>query len=269
MRRRQLLAVGGVAITSSLAGCGGNGDDDEEPEPEPEPNDSTDNPDPDPDEEETASADEEDEEEDEPERSDADTLLSIRETLEDDEPLFSASARTFDGEGESVTDTFETGAALTAVTFEHEGESNFALELDGDQEELLVNTSGVIDGATAVPQAGGEYLIDVTADGEWSVTLGQPIAPAAEIRTPPVSASGNGPDLVGPVEITYDVTVTGEHEGESNFAVLGYDEYESQSPGGQLIFNDTGEFEGETRADQIGIVWFDVEADGAWRLSIE
>ena len=266
MRRRTILTLS-TATVAALAGCSGDTDDrdengdrgatnggngngngdeettDSEPEPEPEP------------------------EEDEPPRSDADTLLSIQDALTDE--MFPGGIVEFADEGQVVTDTFDVGGALTVFVFDHDGERNFQLELEGEQEELLANYIGPVGGATAVPLAGGEYLIDVNADGAWSLAIGQPFAPDEEVRTLPVSASGDGPDVVGPVEIGETVTVSGEHDGERNFQVFAYDEDESDQFAGELVFNEIGEFDGQTRADATGIIWFNVEADGEWSLSVE
>ena len=259
MRRRTLLTLS-TATIAALAGCGGdsngNGNDDDpdsepEPEPESEPDDGDDEPDTEPDEE--------------PDRSDATELLSIREA----DDYFDNGGETFEGEGQTVLDDITLGGAFTTWLFEHGGESNFALELEGPTEALLVNDIGAVAGATGLGVAGGEYVVDVTADGAWSLTAAQPLAPAAEIRTPPVEASGEGPDVVGPVEIDATVTVSGTHDGESNFAVQAYDEDASDRLSGELIFNEIGAFEGETRADPTGVVWVVVEADGAWTLDIE
>ena len=251
MRRRTLLTLS-TATIAALAGCGGDTtDDDPDSESTPEPDGGGEEPDAEPDEE--------------PERSDATELLSIREAGD----YFDNGGETFEGEGQTVLDDLTLGGAFTAWLFEHDGESNFALELEGPTEALLVNDIGAVSGATGGGVSGGEYVVDVTADGAWSLTAAQPLAPAAEIRTPPVSAAGEGPDVVGPVEIDATVTVSGTHDGESNFAVQAYDEDANDRLSGELIFNEIGEFEGETRADPTGVVWVVVEADGAWTLDIE
>lgn len=191
-------------------------------------------------------------------------MLSIQEA----DGYFDDGGDTIDGSGQTVVDDISLGGALTAVLFEHDGERNFIAELEGPNDELLVNEIGSITGATAVPTEAGEYIIDVDADGDWSLTIAQPFAPDEEIRTPPVEASGEGHDVVGPVEIDETVTIAGSHDGERNFIVQGYDEDASGRLAGELVFNEVGEFEGETRADPRGIVWFDVEADGEWTLEI-
>lgn len=278
--RRNVLVGGGYAFAGMVgigAIAGGTDDDEESPEDDDgttdstEPDDTDDTTDEDEgttDESDDEDTDDELDDEDEIPRSDADTLLSLYDTLGDDEPLFDPGTETFSGTGQSVTDEFSLGGVLTVFTFEHGGDSNFAVNLEGETDELLVNTIGPIQGATAVPTPSGNYLMDIEADGEWEMNVGQPLAPDEEIRTVPVSANGEGPDVVGPLELEETVTVSGEHEGESNFAVHIYAEDDSGEFDGELVFNEIGEFEGETRVDYPGIVWIDVEADGPWSLEI-
>jgi hypothetical protein len=57
----------------------------------------------------------------------------------------------------------------------HTGESNFAIWLfdeNGNHVDLLVNEIGNYSGSTAVriPKK-GVYLLDITADGSWSVSV--------------------------------------------------------------------------------------------------
>ena len=275
--RRRLLALSGVGLTAGIAGCGSSDDGDDpddadDPEPDdPEPDDGDDDDDADDtdDADESDEADDEDGEDDGPERSDASTLMDIRETLDSDEPLFDPGAETFSGDSAAVTGEVSLVPALTVVAFEHDGDSNFIAELEGPVDDLVVNTIGVTTGAAGVATDRGDYLFDVDADGDWSLTVGQPIAPPGEIRTPSVSASGDGPAMVGPVELDEATTFTGEHmSDDGNFIVEVYNEEAEGGFPDELVFNEIGEFEGETRVDPAGVAWIDVEADGAWRLEI-
>lgn len=123
--------------------------------------------------------------------------------------------------------------------------------------------------AGAVLTPNGDYLFDITAPAVWEITVGQPLAPGEEIRMLPVEAFGGAPDVVEPVELDGGMTVSGQHEGEENFQVYIYDEGDSDTLTGELVFNEISEYEGEERADYSGICWIDVGADGAGRLSIE
>ncbi|SFH30984.1 hypothetical protein SAMN04488066_10182 [Halorubrum aquaticum] len=102
------------------------------------------------------------------------------------------------------------------------------------------------------------------------MTVGQPFAPPEEIRTPSVSAGGDGHAVVGPVELTETTTFIGEHESDGgNFVVEVYNQNASGGSPDEVVFNQIGEFSGESRADPAGVAWIEIEADGVWRLEIE
>ena len=56
------------------------------------------------------------------------------------------------------------------MTFAHEGDGNFAVWAYGDESALLVNDVGAYTGETLVPV--GTVVLDVTANGLWSMTQG-------------------------------------------------------------------------------------------------
>ena len=54
----------------------------------------------------------------------------------------------------------------------HDGKAHFAiwlLDADGNREELLVNETGAFNGSKGIPLAAGVYVMQVEADGNWSV----------------------------------------------------------------------------------------------------
>lgn len=269
MRRRKYLLAAGVTLPTILAGCAGGADDDDDENGDDDGN--GDDTDPEENGEEPEGEEDSQPDDDEPSRSDDDELMSIIDTLDTDEPLFDPGTESFDGDGDAVTEEFSLGGALSVVVteFDDEGMENYQAEFEGEVDELLVNA---LEGGTyagALPTPNGDYLVDVTAPSGWEMTIGQPFAPEEQIRTLPVEASGEGPDIVGPVELDGGMTVSGEHDGEANFQVHIYDEDDSERFDGEMVFNEIGEFDGETRADYEGICWIDVEADGEWSLEIE
>jgi hypothetical protein len=89
----------------------------------------------------------------------------------------------YNGSGRSVTEPFTLEDGLAIFTLAHDGNSNFIVWLlasDGSNAELLVNEIGPYDGGTSIgvgsplePNA-GVYILDIEADGNWSVGLEQP-----------------------------------------------------------------------------------------------
>lgn len=204
-------------------------------------------------------------------RSESDTIPSIRDTLGGSAPLWDESTVTFSGSGSEVTSEFSLGGALTVFAFEFEdgGMDNYQLQLAGDADELLVNELDPFTGAAAVPLESGDYRLDVNAPADWEIHVGQPFPPEEEIRTLPVSASGEGPDVIGPLEVEDDMVVSASHDGESNFIVTAYDEDDTGNFSGELIINEIGSGDWETIVDYPGILWIDVTADGVWSLEFE
>lgn len=84
---------------------------------------------------------------------------------------------TLSGAGQTATDLIELTSGLATVKMKHSGESNFiitVLHQSGDRIESLVNEIGFFDGSKAfqVPSS-GKYLLDVSADGPWEVSIQQ------------------------------------------------------------------------------------------------
>ena len=179
----------------------------------------------------------------------------------------------FSGSGPTVTESFEAGDTLTHFIFEHDGSSNFIVWLidaeTGELEELIVNEIGQISGATAYPVPDKDYILDIDADGDWSVTVTNPWVAEEDVHQLPVEVSGQGYDVVGVVELDGNTVVSGSHDGDSNFIVWVYDEFDNSRFDGDLIFNEIGEFEGQTHTSYTGYVWVVVVADGEWELEFE
>ena len=61
-------------------------------------------------------------------------------------------------------------SGLTVVTVAHEGEGNFAVTAEGGLiPDLIVNEIGAVSEETTLPV--GTNLLEITADGAWSITL--------------------------------------------------------------------------------------------------
>lgn len=79
------------------------------------------------------------------------------------------------GRGQKATDLFYLPQGLARFEMTHSGDSNFAIWLMNDlgiREGLLVNEIGSFQGSKAVRiEKPGMYLMDITADGTWKVTI--------------------------------------------------------------------------------------------------
>ena len=179
----------------------------------------------------------------------------------------------FSGSGQEVTDTFALDDGFTAFVLEHDGESNFQIELidddSGETAEFLANEIGTFDGAVGTPIESGTYLMDVNADGDWSIEYGSPSVSGDFEGPPPASIEGSGPNVWGVLNVAERVTIVGSHDGERNFQVEFVENSATDFFGTTLIFNEIGEFDGETSEQLDGLGWVIVNADGNYEISIE
>lgn len=194
-------------------------------------------------------------------------------TSEDDEISASVdvtidqpSTQSFSGSGQSVEEGIEIDGGLTVVDASHNGESNFQVSLVNDSQfdDNFINVIGEFDGAQADLIDEGEYLLDINADGSWDIDIEQPRAGSGDSL--PESISGNGPDVVGPIEFNGTHIADGSHSGESNFQVQ---VYPMEGSFAETLFNEIGEFDGETTFSYSGVGWVDINADGSWQIDIE
>lgn len=78
------------------------------------------------------------------------------------------------GKGAAASEFLSLPKGLVKFTLKHEGKRNFIVTLldqDGQVVDLLVNVIGSHDGSTAVGiRRAGAYLLNVTADGAWTIT---------------------------------------------------------------------------------------------------
>ncbi|MCQ4331947.1 hypothetical protein KM295_00305 [Natronomonas sp. F2-12] len=199
--------------------------------------------------------------------------LEYRFTSEDDEitgsieiTIDEPATQSFSGSGQSVEDGVEIEGGLTVVEATHSGESNFQVSLVDDSEfdDNFINVIGDFDGSQADLIDSGEYMLDVNADGSWSIDIHQPRSGSGEDL--PKSLSGSEPDVVGPIEFGGTHVADGSHSGESNFQVQ---VYPMEGSFAETVFNEIGEFDGETTFSFDGVGWVDINADGSWEVNIE
>jgi|ERR1017187_8289893 hypothetical protein len=84
----------------------------------------------------------------------------------------------FSGTGQQATSPADFEKALYVFRLTHSGTGHFTvwvMDSAGNRVELLVNTVGrFADWKTVQIPAKGRYLLDVNADGKWSITAGAP-----------------------------------------------------------------------------------------------
>ncbi len=173
-------------------------------------------------------------------------------------------AFTIEGQGDDVIDLSVPDDAPAVASISHEGESNFIVEVDVDDElrsqDLLVNAIGDYDGQQALNLEGAVSVADVTADGPWTIEVA-PLAEAAQ-DFDDREASGTGDAVLwAPSGVGGAVDVA--HDGESNFIVSAVGDYRISR---DLVINEIGSYEGTVRLEDRTVV-VTVTADGDWSIS--
>ena len=187
------------------------------------------------------------------------------------------------GSGDTVIGPFSLASDLHLLTATHSGSSNFIVELmkaDGADSDLLANEIGSYGGTVPIRVGSGFlvndpgiYALVVQAEGSWNTSITTPnwnVGPAL-----PFNASGSGPDVVGPFNLTSGTrNVTLTHTGSSNFIVkLISEDGEEQ----ELVANEIGAFS-DTVPVTVSTSLFDlppgayalaVDADGSWTANIQ
>lgn len=184
------------------------------------------------------------------------------------EPADEIPAQTFSGSGAEVRQDVEIEGGLTVVEATHTGgSSNFQVKLvpsEGEYDELFVNEIGEYNGETAALIEADTYTLDVEADGEWEIEIRQPRANTGESL--PLSLDGDRNVVQGPYDFGGSHIASGSHNGEGNFQVH---VYPPEGSFGELVFNEIGEFEGETTFRHSGVGWVAVVGDGEWSVDME
>ena len=185
-------------------------------------------------------------------------------------PVATPSPVSISASGDQSTQDFSLYSGLAIFTMKYDGASRFTVALV-DQNNNTVSTAanmiGAYDGSRAeyIP-SDGDYHLQVTASGPWSVVITQP-RPFNSQGTP-ASLSGNGPlasDFIylNTGKVTFDMT----HNGMNAFNV------ELLDQNGRLVQTVTdviGTYKGSQtlQIGQAGIYLLNIDADGSWNVQV-
>ncbi|MDQ4149462.1 MAG: hypothetical protein M3164_05650 [Actinomycetota bacterium] len=102
--------------------------------------------------------------------------------------------QTFEGSGRG-TPRFRGAGGLTIFRFSHEGRRNFVLTLSrggATGGTLIVNAVGEFNGSKAMGLEAGDYTVDVTASGPWTLEVEQPRPTSAPSAPQELEGRGQG-----------------------------------------------------------------------------
>lgn len=177
------------------------------------------------------------------------------------------------GSGQQATDPFTLESGLAIMSMTHQGDANFIVDLL-DESGIsvapmgLANEIGPFEGSIALQTSAGEHLLDVQANGPWTINVEQPRPSNAPKSR---SFSGDSKTATALFELsggltTFEMT----HQGDANFIVDLLDENgASVSPMG--LVNEIGPFNGSKAlaVPGSGIYLLQIEANGPWTIEIE
>lgn len=183
--------------------------------------------------------------------------------------------REFTGEGDAETDTFEVDVeGPTVLSLDHKGDERFGVGLfrrtEGGELEprgRLIDARGPYKGAFAFDlPPGEEFLLDVTASGEW--TAAAHLVPVLEEGdAPPLTVRRSVGAVVGPIAFGGGTTVEFDADGEGRHLVTLRDRYGASAG---ALFDEQGRVRGASLSlDVRGVGYVQVESFGNWEFSVE
>jgi hypothetical protein len=174
------------------------------------------------------------------------------------------------GQGQEASEIFTLKKGLAIFNMKYSGTSNFIiwlLDSNGDKVGLLANEIGAFNGAQALEIPGpGDYILDVDADGPWTVDIAQPETQTAQGT--PASFKGAGKQVSPFLMLKPGLTIFKmTHDGESNFIVTLLD---SNGRLVELLTNVIGTFDGSKAVgiQKSGIYCLNIVADGEWNIEV-
>jgi hypothetical protein len=175
------------------------------------------------------------------------------------------------GTGQQATAKFALKQGLSVFKMTYKGSSNFAPTLldgaDGETVDLLANEIGQFTGSKAVGiKREGQYLIDVTASGPWTIAIEQPRASDAPATR---SFSGTTQEATALFSLKKGLnTFKMNHAGKGNWAPTLLD---ARGEVVDLLANEIGSFNGSKAVNvpRDGVYLMNVTANGNWSIIIE
>ncbi len=176
-----------------------------------------------------------------------------------------------EGHGRQASKKFMLEPGLSMLTVHHDGDSNIIVRLldsEGNSIDTLFNQIGAFDGQRGFSiDEPGQYLLDVTADGDWTIAIRQP-RPTVGHKLPQ-TMEGKGFGVTEFIELGKGLNVFKmHHDGEGRFTVKLVDR------DGRLIeplVNVLGKFDGSkpVKIEKPGTYFLNVGSDGNWTIDVE
>ena len=188
-----------------------------------------------------------------------------------DKPTSTPALQKLSGTGQQVSPKFSLNTGLAIFRMKHGGSGHFGIWLldnTCNKKELLVNEVGGFDGAKAVGiSQSGIYILDVSADATWTVSIEQP----STVSAPPAPSkiTGRGQQASQLFTLSSGLTIFRmTHDGNGHFGIWLLDSKGNET---ELLVNEVGKFNGSKAVGirSSGVYLLDISADGNWAVTIE
>ena len=176
-----------------------------------------------------------------------------------------------DGKGRQASEKFILEPGLSIFAINHDGNSNLVIHLldrECKSVDTLFNQIGAFEGQRGFAIAeGGQYLLDIAADGKWTIAIRQPRP--TEGQSIPRTLEGNGFSATEFIQLDKGLNMFKlSHNGQGRFTVnlLDRDGQKVES-----LVNALGKFEGSkpVSIDKPGIYFLNVGGDGNWTIDVQ
>jgi hypothetical protein len=175
------------------------------------------------------------------------------------------------GTGQKATQTFQLEQGLSKFSANYSGSDNFIVWLmdakTGQNIDLIANEIGSFNGSKAVGiTSAGDYILNVQANGPWTINITQPRKSATE--SAPLTLQGSGNQASEFFTLNSGLrTFNLNYSGSDNFIVWLMD---NQGNRVDLLANQIGNFDGSYAVGipQTGTYLLNVESNGKWNVSI-
>jgi len=200
------------------------------------------------------------------------TSTSVPESTSQTEQITEPKPIELSGTGQKATQKFQLEQGLSEFSTTYHGSDNFIVWLmdgnTGQNIDLIANKIGSDNSTKAVGiTSAGDYILNVQANGPWTVTITQPRKSATQSAPLTLQGTGNQASEFFTLENGLR-TFNMDYHGSDNFIVWLMDD---QGNHVDLLTNQIGTFNGSKAVGipQTGTYLLNIQANGKWKVSIE
>lgn len=200
------------------------------------------------------------------------TSTSVPDSTSQTEQITEPEPIELSGTGQKATQKFRLDQGLSEFSTTYRGSDNFIVYLmdgeTGQNIDLIANEIGSSNSSKSVGiTADGDYILNVEANGPWTVTITQPRKSATQ--SAPLTLQGTGNQASELFTLDNGLRMFNmDYHGSDNFIVFLMDDQGNRI---DLLANQIGSFNGSKAVgiSQTGTYLLNIEANGKWKVTIE